>query len=60
MGGFLNVNYCLGEKQSKIHVGIVVIQGSPHPTMNTATFQLHQVLEEKITFSFVGFTLKKT
>lgn len=31
MGGFLNVSYCLGEKQSKIHMGIVVIQGSPHP-----------------------------
>lgn len=35
---------------------LVVIQGSPHPTMSTETFQLHEVLEEKITFSFVGFT----
>lgn len=59
MGGFLNVSYCLGEKQSKIHVGIVVIQGSPHPHYEHSNIPITPSARGKDNIFFCWFHFKK-
>lgn len=59
MDGFLNVSYCLGEKQSKIHVGIAVIQGSPHPYYEHSNIPITPSARGKDNIFFCWFHLKK-
>lgn len=59
MDGFLNVSYCLGEKQSKLQVGIAVIQGSPHPYYEHSNIPITPSARGKDNIFFCWFHLKK-
>lgn len=59
MGGFLNVSHCLREKQSEIHVGIVVIQGSAHPCHENSNIPITPSARGKDNIFFCWFHLKK-